>query len=150
MNIAGSISITAPVTVNEADPVADPINRSLARFVRIAYDDQPYNSIWTCATGTTTPPVVLYNVALSPTSRLPQDITNLLMWRSGLQAYLDVTTNRIQPQIYGYTPGWYYVRVLAGADVCDVNFVPAVFQGNVPPSIPSLLPLPAPSPAPRP
>lgn len=144
MNIAGTIRITSTLVATDPDPVADPINRSRSRFVRVAYDDQPYNSIWTCATGSVSPSMVLYNVALSPTSRLPENIVDLKMWRSDLQAYNSVTTSVIRPQIFGYTPGWYYGRFFVGTDICDVNFVPAVFQGLPPPSVPT--PAPAPSP----
>ncbi len=150
MNIAATISINAAITVNEPDRIADPAGRLRNRFVRVAYDDQPYNSIWTCCTGTTVAGMVLYNVAVSPSSRLPEDITGLAMWRSSLQAFTGVSPTFLQPQIYGYTPGWYYARFFTGTAACEVNFVPAVFQGNIPPSIPAPIAVPAPAPTPRP
>ena len=146
MNIAATISINAPVATNEPDPITDPANRLRSRFVRVAYDDQPYNSIWTATDGPSDALGVLYHVAVSPTSRLPEDVTGLDMWRSALQSSIDISYEFLRPWIYGYTPGWYYLRVLAGTPECDVHFVPAVFQGFPPPSVPTPVPLPSPSP----
>ncbi len=136
MKITASVSVgPAGVSTIDPDPVADPAGRIRGRFIRLQLQDQPYNSIWTTARSADLVRLVLYHVDLSPTAQLPDDLSNLAMWRSGLQWTVDCEFEYTYPLVLGYTPGWYYCRVATAAPDSVIHFIPAVMHSFPAPGI---------------